>query len=347
MSGSRALAAARLAVTRASRVCRAVQREMRATGTARAIIKGDSSPVTIADFASQAVVAWTLREALGPGLTLVAEEGTERLRRPEHEADRGAALEAARLEWPGASEDDMLGAIDLGAGEPPPGGEPFWTLDPIDGTKGFLRGEQYAVCLALVERGAPIVAALGCPNLSPDFERSFDDADPRGLVFLSERAGGAWQAPADDERAPPSRVAPARTEPGAIRACHSVDAGHSDQSWSAQALARASAPATPAAPLRLDSQAKYAVVARGQADAYLRLPTRSKKDGAGPYVERIWDHAAGALIATETGRAVTDIDGKPLDFGRGRGLEANRGVVCAAPWAHASLVRAIADTRPG
>ena len=40
-----------------------------------------------------------------------------------------------------------------------------WTLDPIDGTKGFLRGEQYAVCLALIEDGEVVLGVLGCPHL--------------------------------------------------------------------------------------------------------------------------------------------------------------------------------------
>jgi 3'(2'), 5'-bisphosphate nucleotidase len=88
--------------------------------------------------------------------------------------------------------------------------------------------------------------------------------------------------------------------------------------------------------VRIDSQCKYAVVARGQADAYLRLPTRKG------YIERIWDHAAGALVATEAGAVVTDIAGAELDFSHGRGLERNRGIVCAAPWAHGAIVEAIA-----
>ena len=41
----------------------------------------------------------------------------------------------------------------------------FWTLDPIDGTKGFLRSQQYAIALALIVDGEIVVAALGCPNL--------------------------------------------------------------------------------------------------------------------------------------------------------------------------------------
>ena len=54
----------------------------------------------------------------------------------------------------------------------------------------------------------------------------------------------------------------------------------------------------------MDSQAKYAVVARGEADIYLRLPTRAD------YREKIWDHAAGALIVTEAGGVVSDLDGQ-------------------------------------
>ena len=41
----------------------------------------------------------------------------------------------------------------------------FWVLDPIDGTKGFLRKEQYAICLCMVKDGTIMASALGCPNL--------------------------------------------------------------------------------------------------------------------------------------------------------------------------------------
>jgi 3'(2'), 5'-bisphosphate nucleotidase len=87
-------------------------------------------------------------------------------------------------------------------------------------------------------------------------------------------------------------------------------------------------------PVRLDSQAKYAVLARGQADAYLRLPTSKE------YVEKIWDHAAGSLVASEAGAIVTDATGAPLDFGQGARLSANRGVIAAASGLHERLVDA-------
>ena len=52
-------------------------------------------------------------------------------------------------------------------------------------------------------------------------------------------------------------------------------------------------------------------MARGDACLFLRFP-------APDYREKIWDHAAGAVIVTEAGGRITDGSGAPLDFGRGR-----------------------------
>ena len=86
----------------------------------------------------------------------------------------------------------------------------------------------------------------------------------------------------------------------------------------------------------MDSQAKYAVVARGEAEIYLRLPTRAD------YREKIWDHAAGALIVSEAGGKVTDIAGKPLEFHHGRALDANRGLVVTNGPLHGPVLAALA-----
>ncbi|MEM6295893.1 MAG: inositol monophosphatase family protein [Myxococcota bacterium] len=121
-----------------------------------------------------------------------------------------------------------------------------------------------------------------------------------------------------------------------IAVCGSVEKAHSSTSDMSRILEYVADQGLPVGPrARLDSQAKYAVVGRGQADAYLRLPTR--KD----YVERIWDHAAGSLIAQEGGAAVSDIHGKALDFGQGKGLAKNKGVVCARPRLHGIVLEAI------
>jgi 3'(2'), 5'-bisphosphate nucleotidase len=66
----------------------------------------------------------------------------------------------------------------------------MWTLDPIDGTKGFLRGGQFAVCLALIVGGNVQLGVMGCPNLPvnpnvPDGEK--------GCLFIAEKGQGAFQ----------------------------------------------------------------------------------------------------------------------------------------------------------
>lgn len=328
---SLALAAHR-AVSLASAVCREVQRSLEKV---RAITKDDKSPVTVADFASQAIVGKVLRDRLGAGVVLVGEEDSKWLREEEHAAHREATLAAVRTVWEDATEGEMLNAIDIGAGDTRHAG--FWTLDPVDGTKGFLRNQQYAIALAYVERGVPAVGVLGCPNLPRNFQADLDRPDRHGCLYTAIRGMGVSETPADDPGAKPVDIRRLDHAPDeAISICESVESGHSKQDDSARILEYLAARGvTSRAPARLDSQAKYAVTARGQADAYLRLPT--KKD----YVERIWDHAAGSLVASEAGCFVTDIHGHALDFSHGRGLEKNKGVVCAPPRVHGMVISAI------
>lgn len=298
--------------------------------------KDDRSPVTVADYASQAVIAHMLTQRLGP-TPLVAEETSGALRNMISQGNTSVAdavVDAVRIVWPDARSDDVLDAIDIGGAEPADDDlHGFWTLDPIDGTKGFLRGEQYAISIAWIETGSPVVGVLGCPNLSKDFGRPIDEPDPHGVMYCAIAGRGLSEVVGDDAGAKPiaiTRLVPAEGEP--IRLCESVESSHTSHDDAERIL---EALGEPAEPLRLDSQAKYAVVARGQADLYLRLPKRGAS-----YVERIWDHAAGSLVAIEAGCAVTDIAGRALDFGRGRGLARNRGVVVAMPRLHGLIMDA-------
>src|SRR5690606_38060532 len=119
------------------------------------------------------------------------------------------------------------------------------------------------------------------------------------------------------DTAQPIRVSTV-SDPAQARFCESVESGHSNQSTSARIAQQLG---ITHAPIRMDSQAKYAAVARGEAEIYLRLPTSAD------YRENIWDHAAGALLVTEAGGRVTDIAGRPLDFTQGARLERNAGII--------------------
>lgn len=313
------------ALARAAAVTRRVQRDLKHV---QEVTKNDRSPVTVADFAAQAIVNHHLRMSVGP-FDMVGEESAAILRDPSQSALMTAVLDAVRTEWPDATADLVQHAIDMGNHDAT--ARTYWTLDPVDGTKGFLRGEQYAIALSLIEDGEVVLGAMACPNLSYKRVESSDQSDSHGVLAYARRGSGAFAIPADHPLATgqPIQVG----EPGErIRVCESVESAHTKHDDTNRIVTYLGGAGVP---VRLDSQAKYTVVARGQADAYLRLPTRPG------YVERIWDHAAGFIIAVEAGATVTDVFGQSLDFSHGSGLDANRGIVCAHPAWHGRILDAI------
>jgi 3'(2'), 5'-bisphosphate nucleotidase len=332
------LAAALAAVRAASAVCRGAQGQLLDGHT---LTKGDASPVTIADFAAQAVVCAELTDSLGP-IEMIGEEDSDDLRSPDASDLLDAVVGLVAAQRPDtATGDAVLDWISVGASAG--GSDRYWTLDPIDGTKGFLRGEQYAIALALIERGEVILGVLGCPNLpNPDGSTGpiFAAAGaatnhaclawygPSTAVSPADLAGaatGSTPAPTTISVSAPAEVAEARF-------CEWVESGHSNQEQSALIAARLGITADP---YRIDSQCKYAAVARGDASIYLRLPTRAD------YTEKIWDHAAGKFVVEQAGGVVTDITGAPLDFSHGAKLAANRGVIATDGRFHAEVVDAV------
>ena len=142
----------------ASRLTRAVRRDF---DPSQAAAKADASPVTVADLGAQALVSMALAEAL-PGDGLMGEEDFGPLAASADLA--GAVLARVREQRPETTLDELRRALDR-CDDPGGPGRRWWTLDPVDGTKGFLRNEQYAVALALIEDGQVVLAAMACPNL--------------------------------------------------------------------------------------------------------------------------------------------------------------------------------------
>jgi 3'(2'), 5'-bisphosphate nucleotidase len=318
------------AVREAARLCRSV----RSQKAPAVLAKADRSPVTVADFGSQALVGRALADAFADDL-LIAEEDASALRSGPNAGLLAEVVAQVRALHPDAHAGTVCDWIDRGGASA--FNDRFWTLDPIDGTKGFLRNEQYAIALALVVDGRIAVAALACPNLATE-PGGNDTAAPIGVIFAAVRGQGSVSIPlgVDGEtRETPIRVSDC-DDPAAARICESVESGHSAHGESAAVAARLG---IVAAPLRLDSQAKYGVVARGRAEAYLRLPTSPG------YCEKIWDHAAGVLVVEEAGGTVTDIHGRPLEFTHGNELTANRGVIVTNGRLHGRVLEALADRK--
>ena len=310
------LSAALEAVQSAASVCRRIQHRLVTEDT---LLKKDRSPVTVADFASQAVLCRKLAASV-PDIPVLGEEDTLALERPENRSllDKiGVFLQ----EW---SAGDILDAIRRGNAQPE---GTFFTVDPIDGTKGFLRGDQYAVALALVEDRRVVLGVLGCPNLPASA------SDEAGTLAFARKGQGAFQRSMSGGPALPIRVSSVGPE-GPVRFLESVESGHAHHGMQ-ERVRKAITDHQEA--VRIDSQVKYAVLARGDAEVYLRLPSPKTPD----YREKIWDHAAGSLIVQEAGGIVSDMNGKPLHFGCGRLLADNAGVVATNGGLHSRVIESV------
>lgn len=301
-------------VRAAVRICRMVQSEI----SPGRWDKEDRTPVTVADLAVQAVVSGALAERF-PGDPLMGEEESKELREPKW-ADLLARVtehvHVVRSERPATAT--ILDWIERGQ-HPVDRDRRYWVLDPVDGTKGFLRKEQYAIALALVERGEILLGVLACPNL-PARLSDPSSSSSCGQLYAAVRGQGSQAfdlGPADAIVARRDIHVSPTADPACAQWCERVESSDRNHDITAQIIERVGITADPH---RIDSQAKYAVVARGEAAVYLR---HSLSD----YREKVWDHAAGMIVTTEAGGRVTDVYGKPLDFSLGRQLDGNRGIV--------------------
>jgi 3'(2'), 5'-bisphosphate nucleotidase len=272
------------------------------------------------------VVSADLGQAF-PGDVLVSEENALLLRKKENAELKDAVLRFVAPISPPMNGAQVLEAIDRGTGSGGPKGR-FWTLDPIDGTKGFLRGDQYAVALALVEKGAVCLGVLGCPNLPLHMRKP---QGPQGCLFVAVQGEGAMMRGLEDPEAQKIEVSDVTRATEALF-CESFESSHSSHKESAQVAEILGAQKPP---VRMDSQCKYALLARGDVSIYLRLPTQRS------YVETLWDHAAGSIIVREAGGMVTDLRGRALDFSAGRKLERNKGIVATNGKLHSQVVQAV------
>jgi len=300
------------AVREAAQLVRRVQKEL----VTPAITKDDRSPVTVADFAAQALVGKRLAETF-PKMGFVGEESADTLRTSEGQETLKQVTHFVRQVLPDATPEDICKWIDRGTGEPT---DTFWTLDPVDGTKGFLRGDQYAVALGYLKDGKVRVGALGCPELAGGVKPAKGGL---GSLVVARRDNGTWVSTLEDngdkDDWKPLRVSGC-TDPAQARLLRSVEKAHTNTSSIGKLMARLGIEANP---VPMDSQAKNAVLAAGGGDVNLRLLSPTRLD----YREKIWDQAAGSIVIEEAGGRVTDLNGRPLDFSQGRTLAKNRGVL--------------------
>jgi len=161
----------------------------------------------------------------------------------------------------------------------------FFLVDPLDGTKEFLkRNDEFTVNIALVQGGEPVAGVVQAPAL--------------GELFFAARGLGAWKR-ARDRTVPIKTSASVPGRPLRVMGSRS-HGGEALSQW----LAR----------LQCDhcfvaagSSLKFCRIAEGEADIYPRLGPTSQ-----------WDTAAAQAVLQEAGGAVLDAQGRPLRYGADR-----------------------------
>lgn len=339
-----------------------------AAGDGRVHAKLDRSPVTVADWGVQAIVSWLLSSSFhDEDISIIAEEDDETLSSSDGvtllesvvEAVNGCLVEAPNYGLRSPEKElrahDVIQAIRKCSSTGGPKGR-FWVLDPVDGTLGFVRGDQYAIALALIEDGEVILGVLGCPNYPMKKEwlnyhqkyyRLMSKVAPpplgswhKGCVMYAQKGcGQAWMQPLVHDfgklnwHHPREIQVSSISDPISATFCEPVEKANSSHSFTA---GLAQSVGLRNQPLRVYSMVKYAAIARGDAEIFMKFARAG-------YKEKIWDHAAGVVIIQEAGGVVTDAGGRPLDFSRGVYLEGlDRGIIaCSGALLHQRILNAV------
>ncbi len=219
--------------------------------------KSDSSPVTEADHAAELIILAALARA-APGVPIIAEE-------------------------------------QVAAGNIPPRGDTFFLVDPLDGTKEFIRGgDDYTVNIGLIEAGQPRAGVVFAPAT--------------GRLHGGIVGHGAWL----DEG---SGRMPIRTRPRGTALTAVASKSHLNQAT----IDYLEAVAGKCDYVSVGSSLKFCIVAEGRADIYPR---------AAPTCE--WDTAAGHAVLLAAGGMVDGPDGKALAYAKPAFF--NRAFVATAGW---------------
>ncbi|TKY59683.1 SAL1 phosphatase [Spatholobus suberectus] len=334
------LATAKKAATLAARLCQKVQKALLQSDVHS---KSDKSPVTVADYGSQALVSFIIeRELPSEPFSLVAEEDSGDLRKESGQdtLKRITELVNDTLASEGSNSfstlttDDVLTAIDNGKSEGGSVGR-HWVLDPIDGTKGFVRGDQYAIALALLHEGKVVLGVLACPNLplaSIGCNQQHSSSNEVGCLFFAKVGDGAYMQALGGSTQTRVHVCDI-DNPEEASFFESFEAAHSLHDLSSSIAEKLGVKAPP---VRIDSQAKYGALSRGDGAIYLRFPHKG-------YREKIWDHAAGSIVVSEAGGIVMDAAGNPLDFSKGKFLDVVSGIIVTNQKLMPSLLRAVKE----
>ena len=294
---------------------------VRTHAPSRPALKAGAEPVTLADYGAQAILGRALLKSY-PDDGVFAEESAAQFLALVSPDDRAwVATVVSSILGELVSEADLVRWLDHGQERTT---ERMWTVDPVDGTRGFIAGRRYAIAVGVLEGSLPVAGLLGCPG--------WPLRQGQGVLFSAQR-GAAWAEVLANGK--PVRVAvlvPAGLS--GVKVVESIEEGQGSTGRLSAVLSAAglSRPSIQ----QVDGQDKYAMLAAGEAQVYLRFPNSPDAQ------YRVWDHAAGVAVVHAAGGAVTDFAGTPLDFSYGRTLAGGRGVLATAGGSlHERLLEAV------
>ncbi|KAH6695525.1 inositol monophosphatase family protein [Plectosphaerella plurivora] len=341
-----AIAAVQHAAALTRRVLAAANKS-NASGAVESVSKTDLSPVTVADFAAQALLTAAIR-AVFPDDSFVGEETADDLRADPAllasvwdylQQAASLATTETNLTFPDSPE-HACELIDLpGRGVPGPGR--IWVFDPVDGTKTFIRGEIYAVNACLMIDGVQTVAVVGLPNLAPDaippLRNDTVDPDPNGgSILYAVQGHGSFIRPLVGAPSLAGTLIPQHDpRPSELRLVTSLDATSAAPGVHEKIASRLGV-AYPGSDL-LGWVARWASLALGHANVTYWVYKRRQRLG------KIWDHAGAMLLFQEAGGKVTDLDGKEPNLIAGRQMVANYGWVAAPAGIHADVLKTVRE----
>jgi 3'(2'), 5'-bisphosphate nucleotidase len=305
------------AVRSAARLCEAIGAQARKGISKYSERKGLSEPVTIADYGAQAVIGRALAHAFPHDAVIAEESGTQFLRVLDVQARNDALSHISETLGIPVSEAEAVAWLDAGKGRTSPR---TWVIDPIDGTKGFISGRHYAVCIGYLEDGVPKGGVMACPHYGGG----------AGMLFYTT-GDGVYQQPLEGGTPVLKRVSARQSAQAwvAVQSYEDAQMGNADAVSVLTELGLEDVVRVES----IDSMEKYARVAVGDADMLIRRPRR------GSVRHMIWDHVAGVALVLAGGGRVSDYDGAPLDFTRGVELP-NEGMLASSGIMHDDLVRA-------
>ncbi|KAL2205930.1 carbohydrate phosphatase [Sarocladium strictum] len=297
-----------------------------------AVEKNDQSPVTIADFAIQALLASTLKHAF-PEDTFVGEEDSSKLRQDLLLLESVWELlqwltedeDTAKLCTLPASRQHMCELIDQCGNSAPAKEGRTWIFDPIDGTKAFMSGHLYAINIGFLADGEQTLSAIGCPNLSINAKAPLrnEDVDPegKGCIVYAVKGHGAYVRPIHNEDATLRRLAintVAKVEDLRFVSCldnvNSALPGIHDDIYQ-----RLGAPAPTCDVIAW--VLRWVSLAMGLSSATVWIYKDRKRCG------KVWDHAGAMLTFEEAGGVIRCALGKKIDLKSGRLMDQNFGFV--------------------